>query len=96
MIAANFPDQPLTPTLISQSPTAVQFGWTAPNSGGIPITSYSIWYKDAASSANYAMLQTVLPTANSYTYSQVVSGKTYQFKVMATNVVGDSPLSPFI
>ncbi len=95
VIAANYPEQPLAPTMISQSPNEIVVKWTMPNSGGIPITSYTLWWKEASQST-YSILKKDSALIRQFTCSTVVPGKTYDFKVMATNVVGDSALSPFL
>jgi hypothetical protein len=43
-MAANFPDQPLVPIMVSQSPYVIKFRWIAPYDGGMPITNYQIYW----------------------------------------------------
>jgi hypothetical protein len=42
IVAALVPSQPATPTLVSQSPTAISISWVAPNNGGSSITAYLV------------------------------------------------------
>lgn len=91
VIAADYPDQILTLEVASQSPTEVKVQWTAPYDGGAPITSYSVYWDNGFESTFSFKAQV---TGLSYSTTDVVAGSTYRIKVLATNDVGDSSLSP--
>lgn len=90
-MAANFPDQPQVPTLVSQSPTVLRFKWIAPYNGGMPITNYYIYWDGAQpGSGTFLLLKNVTSSILTHNETNIVAGLTYQFKVTATNVIGDS------
>ena len=66
--------------------TQVTLSWTAPDdNGGSPITGYIVELK---SGDNITEVGNVTDT--SFTYTDVVAGGTYFFKVKAENLVGTS------
>lgn len=40
LLAAEVPDPPAAPTLVSQSPTTIVISWVAPHDRGTPIRDY--------------------------------------------------------
>ena len=97
VIAATEPDQPLPPTKTGSSKTTISISWTAPNSGGSPILSYTILSKDANSAGLFTDITTagVLDVAarTFTTDSSLTTGSSYYFKVLATNTVDVGPES---
>ena len=85
---------PQAPGGVGASPgnNAATVTWTAPPSGGSPITSYSITpYSGGAAQPGTVVSGT--PPATSATVSGLTNGTTYTFTVTATNSVGTSPAS---
>ena len=65
-----------------------------PENGGIPITSYTVYWNGLNPTSNvYTILSIVDANTNTIQATPVNSGTTYKFKVLATNDVGDGPLS---
>jgi streptogramin lyase len=86
---------PSAPTMDTPSAGdgSVTLAWTAPSSdGGSPVSGYTVAYKTTTDS-DWTTVQPDPATSLSMTISPLGNGTTYQFKVLATNVVGDSPAS---
>jgi len=86
---ASAPYAPLTPTISSDSYTAIDMRWNAPFSGGAAIDRYQPQYRELGA-----------PSWTDLTYSGtstritgLVRGRTYQFRVRAHNSVGWSSWS---
>lgn len=72
--------------MISQSPYSIVIGWVAPQSNGMPLLGYEIYWNGLnTSGVNYTLLASVNPTIASYNISTVVPGYTYRFKLIAMN-----------
>lgn len=98
MKASDYPDQPATPTLVSQSPSEIVIEWVEPDNGGLALTEYFVyWDGDEASEGSgvFTLVETITnpESVTSHTNSAVTPGRVYQFKLIAANEVGDSPLS---
>ena len=90
--AATAPSAPIIGTAVALARKSATVSWTAPNNGGSAITSYSVYaYRSGDSTASLA--QTVSGNSTSATFSGLVIGSTYVFRVLATNSVGSSSLS---
>jgi hypothetical protein len=72
--------------------SAASVSWTAPSSGGSPITSYSVTPYIGAT-AQTPTTVTGSPAVTSTTVSGLANGTTYTFVVTATNSAGSSPAS---
>lgn len=60
----------------------------------MPVTGYDImWDGDSPGSGTFTKVSTVSAETFQYINTDVVAGTIYQFKVVAKNVVGDSPAS---
>jgi predicted phage tail protein len=93
LVAATKPNAPATPTLVSQSSTAIQIQWVAPYNGGAAITSYQAFYK-TATDISYSLLTTTSPGTLTATLSSIATpGTDYDFYVVAINDAGTSPHS---
>jgi hypothetical protein len=107
IIAANFPESPMIPSLVSQSPYEITIEWIAPGDNGMPITSYDVYWNGLDPySLDYTLVSTISMSTGrllqetdtdvnllQYTNTDVVPGVVYKFKVLATSAVGDSALS---
>jgi hypothetical protein len=66
--------------------------WSASSSGSNPILSYTVnAYRNG--SATISSTQSVSASTLSVTFSGLVAGSTYIFRIQAKNAVGDSQLS---
>jgi fibronectin type 3 domain-containing protein len=87
------PDQPIGFTAIAISPTSISLNWSPPqNNGGPPITGYEIDYR-IVPSTTYSNLAT-LGNVTSFTHLNVITGKTYIYRVSAINSNGTGIPSP--
>jgi hypothetical protein len=60
IIAANFPESPMIPSLVSQSPTEITIEWVAPGDNGMAITSYDVYWNGLdPDSLDYTIVSTV-------------------------------------
>ena len=84
IIAATIPSQPAAPTLVSQSKTAIEIAWTAPENGGSPLISYEIHW-NGGSGSTFSPIATHTDLLNlAYTKdNNLAPGNTYEFKVIA-------------
>jgi hypothetical protein len=102
MLAGSISSEPLFLTLITQSQFYIKFEWTQPlDLGGIPLTQYRVyWDADNLGSTDLDLFTQAgikLPSETIYTQSSnVQSGVTYQFFVIAQNQVGDSDRSQLL
>jgi fibronectin type 3 domain-containing protein len=90
---AHTPDQPLGFTAIAISPMSISLNWSPPqNNGGSPITGYKIDYK-IVPSTTYTNLAT-LGNVTTFTHINLITGKTYIYRVSAINSNGTGIPSP--
>jgi hypothetical protein len=91
----------ITPATIPSAPTnvtatagyaAATVGWTAPDSGGSAITSYTI-LPYLGSIAQTALQVTASGSATSASVTGLTIGSSYTFTVQATNAIGNGPAS---
>jgi hypothetical protein len=78
--AAQVPQQPNAPYMISQSATALTLGWTATavsKNGGSPVTSYKLYWNDPTSLEGYVLL--VENNLLQYTVENLEAGYEYRF-----------------
>ena len=86
------PATPVIGTAVALARRNATVSWTASNNGGSAITSYSVYaYRSGSSTASLA--QTVSGNSTSATFTGLVIGSTYVFRVLATNSAGSSSLS---
>lgn len=91
-VVVTAPATPVIGTAVALARKSATVSWTAPNNGGSAITSYSVYaYRSGSSAASLA--QTVSGSSTSATFTGLVIGSTYVFRVLATNSVGSSSLS---
>lgn len=96
IIPATAPDKPTNLQLVSSDTTQITFSWTAPLSGGYPITSYKIYWDNNSNGASFSLAtpSSVTGTTTQVTVQTAIQvGKVYQFKVSAVNLIGESQLS---
>lgn len=90
---AQTPDQPVGFTAIATSPTSIILNWSPPqNNGGSHITGYEINYR-IAPSTTYTNLAT-LGNVTTFTHTNLITGKTYIYRVSAINSIGTGSPSP--
>jgi Fibronectin type III domain/FG-GAP-like repeat/Multicopper oxidase len=87
---------PTAPTI--GTPTAgigsAVVNWTAPaDSGGAPITGYTVQVVNAGTNLPVGALRPAAAGATSLKVTGLLTGITYKFQVLATNVVGSGPYS---
>lgn len=83
---------PDAPTVVSTTSGVGQITltWAAPaNTGGLTVTGYKITSSDGSTSKNVTSGET------STVMTGLTAGKSYTFRVTATNVLGDSPIGTF-
>jgi Domain of unknown function (DUF1929)/Fibronectin type III domain/Kelch motif len=96
VFASSVQSAPQAPTGVNASPgnNSANLSWTAPNSGGSPITSYTI----TPYIGTVAQPTTVVsgsPPATTAVVSGLTNGTTYTFTVSATNAIGTgAPSTP--
>ncbi|MGI0017596.1 MAG: fibronectin type III domain-containing protein [Nitrosotalea sp.] len=87
------PDQPVGVTATAISPTSISISWSPPqNNGGSPITGYKIDYR-VVPNTSYTTLAT-LNNVTTYTHINLVTGKTYIYRVSAINIIGTGSPAP--
>lgn len=98
VISGTIPGKALTPITYSASVSLIQIRWDATNDGGSAITDYKVlWdsglgngeYIYKASTAGYQTFQVPLIGDS----ESLIAGRTYSFKVIALNGVGEGPIS---
>ena len=88
--ATTAPDPPTGLSAIPISPTTVSLSWTPPqHNGSSPITGYILYWKIAGSTYN----QFPLSNVTKYNQTNLITGKTYIYRVSAKNAIGESTLS---
>jgi hypothetical protein len=83
---------------VTASRSSIQIQWTAPDNGGSAISNYHVYEAPGTTPAaqDFAF---VSDTGYTLTYTKsigLVAGQTYNFKVLAVNLVGQGPLSPAV
>ena len=97
IMAAQRPDQPVTPELVYQSSTTITFDWTPPSDNFNAISEYRIYW-DQGVGAPFELLGTSagnspIFTKDASTLPELVPGEYYEFKVSAVNAIGESDIS---
>jgi hypothetical protein len=84
------PDFPGAPTglLAVAGNLSVNLSWTAPSTGGSPITSYTVVISPSTPAAGIAL------SGATATVTSLANGTAYTFTVAAVNAVGTGPASP--
>jgi len=83
------PSAPAPPSL-SPSNGELTVSWSAPNTGGSPITGYTVRYRLTSATA----WTEASDDASPYTISGLVNGSEYEVQVRAINVAGDGAYPP--
>lgn len=96
IIAGKEPNQPAIPVMTSRSSSSIAFSFTPPvNEGESPVIGYNVLWNGGSGSAFSTL--TTITDLNDLTFSKsnnILGGITYEFKVVAVNIVGDSEASP--
>ena len=109
-VAASSPDPPRNLTASPVGGGALNVEWEAPiwnvtdwlfngssaiGDGGSPITSYTVWWKEAAASwTNPSDVSSATVTGMTHAITGLTPGVPYSLRVVATNAIGDSTPSP--
>jgi hypothetical protein len=93
-LGASAPSAPGAPSAVTATagPSSATVAWTAPASGGAPITSYTVT-PHASGSALTPTTVTGAPPATSASISGLTNGTSYTFTVTATDSAGAGPVS---
>jgi len=79
-----------------QSKSAILVNWAVTSDGGSVITGYKLYQTNVTTGGEFLVLDgTNIPTVTSAKITKVIGGHTYKYRVLATNRVGDSLISPF-
>ena len=91
IIAANAPDSPTDLARVYADDTQITIEWVAPvETGGIPVIDYKVYWDFGEGGAHVEISST---TDNNKLFTQdsdIISGKTYSFTVVAVNAVDES------
>jgi hypothetical protein len=81
--------------VISSSQSSITFGWSAPtDNGGTPIRDYKVYWNSGIDNSPFVLLSGTTLGFITYTLqTSITPGITYEFKVVATNSIGDSAFS---
>jgi len=91
VIAASVPSAPSGLNVISQSPTTIEIGWTAPDNGGNAITDYTVKYNQGSLINTWVVLAASTSGLTQQTLSGITTpGETFQLTVVAINQIGQS------
>ena len=93
--AGDFPGAPAAPTLVTGD-AQIEASWTEPDDGGLPITQYSVDYKESGAADTFAPgdnpAQGWVPldpvTSTMATITGLTNGTSYDVRVAATNSYG--------
>jgi titin len=86
IMAASVPGAPAAPIILSASSAFISIQWTAPTTGGSPITNYNVYVATGTVAGTSLLASTGLTTQ--YIMTSVVPAETYWFYVQAVNAVG--------
>ena len=87
------PSEPGKPAVVCAEVDAT-VEWTEPKTdGGAPVQGYHVYIREV-NSTNWKKLTRTLVTERKYVCSSLVSGKSYEVQVTATNDAGESKASP--
>jgi titin len=92
IFAAIVPSKPDAPILVSQSETSITTSWLIPSDeGGTLIIGYKVQW-NGGSGSTFSTIHTQIDLSSlSFTKSDnIQAGKTYEFRIIASNAVGDS------
>ena len=90
---SDVPSAPGKPDVTEVDSTLIGLHWSQPESdGGSPITSYIIEKRDKPT-ARWMRATKETVTKTDFTVTDLFEGKTYEFRVAATNKAGTGPFS---
>lgn len=95
-MAARAADAPPAPTSSFADQTSITVDWTAPYTGGTPITNYKVLWNLGGTGTTFTDLVTVDSTTFTYTQAALTTGEIYKFRVVAVNFVGDGAESDIL
>jgi len=90
IIAAVIPGAPAAPTRFASGLTSISIQWAAPTSNGDnTITGYKIEW-NGGSGSTFVQLGTTGAATKNFAKEGLTNGQVYEFRVRATNEIGDS------
>jgi hypothetical protein len=95
-IAATTPSTPIAPIYLSSDATSTTLQFVEPEStGGSPITEFKLYVDTITSVPNYQLVYQGSSNLHTVTVADdgLVTGVTYRYVLVASNVFGDSPQS---
>ena len=96
-LAATKPTQPINVYVLSSTSGSVTISWQPPTfSGGLLISSYTIYYSLDALPYNWLTVTGISSALSQYTISTLAIDNAYAFKVTAVNSLGEGPFSATI
>ena len=80
--------------MTDQSATSIEITWERPDNGGTPLTTYTIYSDQATNGVTFTEIIASTGLVTTYVITDgIVTDSIYQFKVLATNVLGNGELS---
>jgi hypothetical protein len=76
-------------------PGNIVVSWGQPNTGGSPITSYTLQYR-VSGTGGWTTIPSIGTTPTNYTITGLANGTTYDIQVAAVNIPGQGPYSNIV
>jgi hypothetical protein len=93
---ASHPSMTAPPVLLFQSKNQIELEWTLTSNGGSVITGYKLYQTNVTRGGEYLVYDGAqIPTVTAVRLRELVGGRSYKYRVLALNRVGESDLSPF-
>jgi hypothetical protein len=92
---ATVPSQPAAPNLSVAGSGALSASYSAPSTGGSPITSYDLQVFDGNGNLLTTIFSASNPSLLDANSAGIAVGNSYKVKVRANNAIGSSPYSDF-
>lgn len=90
-ILASKPTILLAPVLVNATRDLIELEWVIDTDGGSVITGYQLYQTNVTEGGESIIYDgSHIPTVTSHQITQVVSGHSYKFRVIALNRVGES------
>jgi hypothetical protein len=98
LVAGTVPEQPPIPTLVARTESSIHFSYSPPPDYGAPavIGYYILWNGGSGSSFTILSTNSDLSLLEYQKSADILGGVTYEFKIVALNIVGESVPSPIM